>query len=200
MAAKAGLGHQLPPRPVFIQTLRTSAAESTGAAGHARVPKEPQQPPLSQVRPLSPVCSWLLLIGATHLQPGPPGRGGSRERWAQAPLGGAEARGSPCPRAGGGRSQSFGDDAEVALRRRSGGVGDGYRFYPGCRGLRGARYKGQRGHWRLSTPRRLRRGRRLPAPQPRSLILAVGGSRSIHTPAPPPPIGNSETPKGVTHP
>lgn len=39
MAAKAGVGHQLPPRPVFIQTLRTSAAESTGAAGHVRVPQ-----------------------------------------------------------------------------------------------------------------------------------------------------------------
>lgn len=57
-----------------------------------------------------------------------------------------------------------------------------------ARGPCGARYKEQRGHRLLSTPRRLHGGSRLPAPRPRSLAFAVGGSRSVHTPAPPTPL------------
>lgn len=38
-------GYQLPFLPAFIETLKASAAESTGTAGHLGVLKEPEQPP-----------------------------------------------------------------------------------------------------------------------------------------------------------
>lgn len=106
--------HQLPSIPEFIQTLRASAAKSTGTAGHLGVPKEPEQPtlptPYPHPTPASQIGSLSPAGGAprasqdqchTHLPPRSPGVGGSRERWARGPLGGAGARGSPCPRAGG---------------------------------------------------------------------------------------------------
>lgn len=114
-----GVRHQLPSRPAFIQTLRTSAAYPVHRCGGARwgpSPKKPQQPPASQICPLSPGRHEIPMTSATHLQPRSPGQGGSRERWARGPLGGAGARGSPCPRAGGARSRGFGGGAEAALR------------------------------------------------------------------------------------